>query len=117
MAVLRGCDSAKNAITHYEVLERYGEVSYIKCLLETGRTHQIRVHMAYIGHALLGDEVYASTKTLFEKRHAALFDGQMLHARRLTLTHPTTKERMSFECELPDNFKKTIRILREEAEK
>ena len=117
MAVLRGSDSAKNAITHYEVLERYGEVSYIKCLLETGRTHQIRVHMAYIGHALLGDEVYASTKTLFEKRHAALFDGQMLHARRLTLTHPTTRERMSFECELPDNFKKAIRILREEAEK
>ncbi len=117
MAVLRGSDSAKNAITHYEVLERYGEVSYIKCLLETGRTHQIRVHMAYIGHALLGDEVYASTRTLFEKRHATLFDGQMLHARRLTLTHPTTRERMSFECELPVNFKKAIRILREEAGK
>ena len=102
---------AKEATTHYEVLERYGEVSYIRCLLETGRTHQIRVHMSYIGHPLLGDEVYSSTKTNFEKRHAPLFDGQILHAKRLSLTHPRTGERMTFECELPDNFKRLIEIL------
>ena len=117
MAVLHGSESAKHAVTHYEVLERYGETSYVKCLLETGRTHQIRVHMAYIGHALLGDEVYASAKTRFEKVHPALFDGQALHAKRLTLTHPKTGERMTFECELPENFKKIVKLLREEAEK
>lgn len=118
MAVLtKDGASAKQAITHYEVLARYGEVSYVKCLLETGRTHQIRVHMSYIGHALLGDEVYASAKTRFEKLHAPLFCGQALHAKRLTLTHPKTKERMSFECELPENFKKLIDILNKEANK
>ena len=117
MAVLHGCEHAKEAVTHYEVLERYGDISYVKCLLETGRTHQIRVHMAYTGHALLGDEVYATSKTVFEKHHPQLFDGQALHAKRLTLTHPRTRERMSFECELPDNFKKIIKILREEADR
>ena len=117
MAVLHGSDSAKNAVTHYEVLERYGEISYIKCLLETGRTHQIRVHMSYTGHPLLGDEVYATPKTNFEKHHPALFDGQALHAKRLSLTHPRTGERITFECELPDNFKRALKLLREEAEK
>ena len=117
MAVLHGSEHSKPAVTHYEVLERYGDISYVKCLLETGRTHQIRVHMSYTGHALLGDEVYASTKTTFEKHHPALFDGQALHAKRLTLTHPKTGVRMSFECELPDNFKKILCILREEADK
>ena len=113
MAVLTGADAhAKDALTHYEVLERYGDITYIKCLLETGRTHQIRVHMAYIGHHLLGDEVYSTSKTRFEKLHAPLFDGQALHAKRLTLTHPTTKERMTFECDLPDNFEKLLGILR-----
>ena len=113
MAVLTGADAhAKDALTHYEVLERYGDITYIKCLLETGRTHQIRVHMAYIGHHLLGDEVYATGKTRFEKLHAPLFDGQALHAKRLTLTHPRTKERMTFECKLPDNFEKLLGILR-----
>jgi 23S rRNA pseudouridine1911/1915/1917 synthase len=113
MAVLTGADAhAKDAVTHYEVLERYGDITYIKCLLETGRTHQIRVHMSYIGHHLLGDEVYSASKTRFEKLHAPLFDGQALHAKRLTLTHPITKERMTFECKLPDNFEKLLGILR-----
>lgn len=117
MAVIHGSESAKRAVTHYEVLERYGEISYVRCLLETGRTHQIRVHMSYIGHPLLGDEVYATSKTNFEKHHPSLFDGQALHAKRLTLTHPKTKERMTFECDLPDNFERTVKLLREEAEK
>ena len=107
-----GSPSAKEAITHYEVAEEFGQATHLKLLLETGRTHQIRVHMAHIGHTLFGDEVYATNKTRFEKLHASLFDGQALHARRLSLTHPTTKERMEFECELPDNFKKLLEILR-----
>ncbi len=111
MAVIKNGEGAREAVTHYEVIRSYGQVSYLKLRLETGRTHQIRVHMSYLGHALLGDEVYSGTKTLFEKQHAPLFDGQILHARRLSLTHPRTGERMTFECELPDNFKRLIEIL------
>lgn len=112
MAVLIGDElHAKHAVTHYEVLSRFGEISYVALKLETGRTHQIRVHMSYIGHPLLGDEVYASSKTLFEKRHPALFDGQALHAKRLTFTHPKSGERMSFESPLPENFEKMLRLL------
>ena len=111
MAVIKNGDRARDAVTHYEVLRAYGHITYLKLKLETGRTHQIRVHMSYLGHALLGDEVYSSAKIPFEKQHAPLFDGQILHAKRLSLTHPRTGERMSFECELPDNFKKLIDIL------
>ena len=107
---------AKDAVTHYEVMESYGSVSYLKLYLETGRTHQIRVHMASLGHALLGDEVYGGSKIPFEKRHAPLFDGQMLHARRLSFIHPTTNERMEFECPLPDNFLRALELLRSENE-
>ena len=85
MAVIEG---GREAITHYEVVRRYGSVSYLKLRLETGRTHQIRVHMSHTGHALLGDPVYARVKTRFEERHPKLFDGQALHAARLTFTHP-----------------------------
>ena len=108
MAVLKNSESAREAVTHYEVLARYGNISYLKLMLETGRTHQIRVHMSYTGHPLLGDEVYGQSKIPFEKRHAALLNGQALHAKRLSLTHPRTGERMTFECELPDNFKELI---------
>ncbi len=111
MAVIKNGDGAREAVTHYEVIRSYGQITYLKLRLETGRTHQIRVHMSHLGHALLGDEVYSSSKTLFEKQHAPLFDGQMLHAKRLSLTHPKTQKRMTFECELPDNFKKLIDIL------
>ena len=112
--ILSGDHTAREAITHYRVLERFGGVSYLALELETGRTHQIRVHMSYIGHALLGDEVYAKNKTQFEKRHPSLFSGQALHAIKLTLTHPKTKERMTFECDLPDEFKKALELLRKE---
>ena len=115
MAVIpEGKGSSKPAVTHYYVNKSYGEITYLRLVLETGRTHQIRVHMSYKGHALLGDEVYAKTKTRFEKLHAPLFDGQALHAKRLTLTHPRTNERMTFECELPDNFKKMLELLERE---
>ena len=104
--------NSKNAVTHVEVMESFTGATYVKCILETGRTHQIRVHMAYKGHALLGDEVYATTKTLFEKRHVTLFDGQMLHARRLSFIHPRTKEKVEFEAPLPENFERALQILR-----
>ena len=113
MAVLASPDAhAKDAVTHYEVLERYGEASYLKLYLETGRTHQIRVHMSHLGHPLLGDEVYSTSKTRFEKMHPALFDGQMLHAKRLSFIHPRTGEKIEVECELPQNFLRALELLR-----
>ena len=116
MAVLTGVGArAREAVTHYTVLERYGSISYLALRLETGRTHQIRVHMAHTGHGLLGDPVYGGAVTPFEKRHAPLFDGQILHAKRLTLTHPRTGERMTFESPLPENFEKLLEILRGES--
>ena len=118
MAVITSPDrTAREAVTHYEVVRGYGQITHLKLRLETGRTHQIRVHMSHLGHALLGDEVYApKAKTPFEKKHPALFDGQMLHAKRLTLTHPRTGERMTFECPLPDNFLAALEILDRESE-
>ena len=104
----------REAVTHYRVLERFGGISYLALELETGRTHQIRVHMSYKGHPLLGDEVYGASKCRFEERHSKLFDGQALHATRLTLTHPETGERMSFDAPLPDNFQKALELLRAE---
>ena len=116
MAVIRdGTGSSREAVTHYEVLERFGSISYLALKLETGRTHQIRVHMSYTGHPLLGDEVYKKSKTQFEIKHPSLFDGQALHAVRLTLTHPKTGERMTFECPLPKKFEEALRILRSES--
>ena len=113
MAVLPSPDAhAKEAVTHYEVLERYGEASYLKLYLETGRTHQIRVHMAHLGHSLLGDEVYATSKTRFEKLHPAIFDGKMLHAKRLSFVQPRTEEKVEVECELPPNFLRALELLR-----
>lgn len=112
MAVIRdSLHTARDAVTRYEVIERYGEVSYLKLRLETGRTHQIRVHMSYKGHPLLGDELYGGGTTKFEKAHPKLFDGQALHAKKLSFEHPISKEMLTFECDLPDNFKKMLDIL------
>ncbi len=117
MAILpEGAPGARDAVTHYEVLGRYGEVSYVKLHLETGRTHQIRVHMASLGHPLLGDEVYGGGKTRFEKAHPKLFDGQALHARKLSFKHPTSGEAVSFECPLPENFEKALTLLKKDLE-
>lgn len=98
--------NSKNAITHYEVLERLKGYSYIKCILETGRTHQIRVHMAYIGHPVSGDEVYGN------KREKTGFEGQCLHARKIGFIHPRTEEYMEFSSELPEYFSKYLDKLR-----
>ena len=112
MAVLTAPGAhSKNAVTHYEVIESFGAISYLKLILETGRTHQIRVHMSYTGHPLLGDTVYGGGKTQFEKIHSKLLCGQALHAKKLTLTHPRTKERLTFESNLPKEFQKLLEIL------
>lgn len=95
----------KPALTRFQVLECFGDYSLVELQLETGRTHQIRVHMAYIGHPVAGDEVYGSRKTL--KGH-----GQFLHARTLGFTHPRTGETMEFSAEVPEIFQKTLEILR-----
>lgn len=89
---------SRHAVTHYRVLERLGKFSFIEAQLETGRTHQIRVHMAYIGHPLLGDLVYGPKKQPFH------LDGQVLHAKILGFLHPITKEYMEFQSELPEYF-------------
>ena len=116
MAVIRDPSSgrtAKNAITHYTVLERFKGYSFIRCKLETGRTHQIRVHMASIGHPILGDPVYGGENTKFFQSNKALIHGQCLHAGELHLTHPTTKEQMKFSCEMPEDTKKLLEKLRQ----
>ena len=113
MAVM---SDGKYAATNYEVVGEYSAggitASHVRLKLETGRTHQIRVHMAYIGHPLLGDSVYGGGGTQFEKKHPACFEGQSLHASCLELTHPSTGERMSFSCPLPDNFTRLLELLK-----
>ena len=112
MAVLKeGQGTARNAVTHYKTLARYKGFSLVRCQLETGRTHQIRVHMAYKGHPLLGDGVYGGGKTQFEAANKGLISGQCLHAKELMLTHPKTGKEMYFECQLPDEMKKIIEKL------
>ena len=98
--------NGKRAVTHYRVLEQFGKFSYIECQLETGRTHQIRVHMASIGHPLLGDDVYGSGKSPFN------LCGQTLHAGVLGFIHPTTKEYVEYSADLPEYFQKVISRLR-----
>ncbi|MDD6620476.1 MAG: RluA family pseudouridine synthase [Eubacteriales bacterium] len=91
--------NSKNATTHYEVINRFGDFTHIRCILETGRTHQIRVHMAYIGHPLAGDMVYGPKKVIKS------LEGQCLHAGEIGFVHPRTGEYMEFKSELPDYFK------------
>ena len=109
MAVVTG---GREAITHYEVIEEYPSFTYAKFNLETGRTHQIRVHTSYTGHPIMGDTVYGGGKTQFERANAPLLNGQILHARVLSFPHPRTKEKVTFECDLPNNFKKLLEKLR-----
>ncbi|MBR7095370.1 MAG: RluA family pseudouridine synthase, partial [Clostridia bacterium] len=114
MAVLReGQGRSREAITHYRVLERFGGITYLALELETGRTHQIRVHMSHLSHPLLGDTVYGGGRTPFERRHAALLEGQCLHAAALTLPHPRTGEILRFESPLPEEFTRLLTILRD----
>ena len=91
-------------MTHWSVVERFGKYTLVRCELETGRTHQIRVHMSYIGHALMGDSVYGGGGTVFEAKHKKLISGQCLCATELRLTHPTTKKLMTFTTPMPESF-------------
>ena len=113
MAVLSAGDGhARHAVTHYEVLERYRGYCFVRCELETGRTHQIRVHMAHLGHPLVGDVTYGGGKTKFELSNKSLIDGQCLHAGELKLTHPRTGEAMHFHSEIPCEMKKLMEKMR-----
>ena len=114
MAIAKAGDG-REAITHFEVLERFGSFAHVQCRLETGRTHQIRVHMASLGHPLLGDPVYGGDGTQFQSRHKALFHGQCLHAAELRLIHPRTDKEMHFESPLPADFDTVLALLRKES--
>ena len=95
----------KDAITHYRVLKRFGNYTYVECRLETGRTHQIRVHMSHIGHPLLGDEVYGHKEKHFD------LQGQTLHAKILGFRHPATEEYIETDAPLPEYFSKLLKTL------
>lgn len=98
--------NSKLATTHYKVLQRFGNFTHIRCVLETGRTHQIRVHMAFIGHPIAGDSVYGPKKVITE------LNGQCLHAKQIGFVHPITKEYMEFESDLPEYFTKFLTKLK-----
>ena len=100
-------ENSKDAVTHIRVLERYKDSTLIRCKLETGRTHQIRVHLSYIGHPVVNDPVYGHKK-LIDKDF-----GQMLHAEKLGFIHPTTKEYMEFTAEPPKRFQEKLNIYKE----
>lgn len=99
--------NSKNAVTHYEVLNRFGNFTHIRCTLETGRTHQIRVHMAYIGHPVAGDEVYGPKKV--QKG----LNGQCLHAKHIGFVHPSTGKWLEFESPLPQYFTDFLNSLKQ----
>lgn len=99
----------KSAVTHFKVLERFGEYTLVECALETGRTHQIRVHMTHIGHPLVGDPKYGTNG---KRKDNFSIQGQALHSMSLELDHPVTGERMTFNTELPEDMQKILRYLR-----
>lgn len=99
-------EGGRQAITEYEVAERFGKYTVVKCRLKTGRTHQIRVHMEYLGYPLVGDPKYSPMKTPFA------INGQALHSLTLSFTHPRTGERFTFEAPLPEDMKKILTRLR-----
>jgi len=106
--ILDNAKGAKKAVTHYRVLERFGLFTYIEVTLETGRTHQIRVHMSYIKHPILGDDVYAPSKNRYGAR------SQMLHAGSIGFKHPSSRQYMEFSVEPPEEFNNVLMRLRKE---
>ncbi len=111
MSVVPG---GREAVTHYKVLERFNGFTYIEARLETGRTHQIRVHFSNIGHPLMGDTVYGGGNTLFEKKHSSMLSGQMLYAKSVGFIHPKTGEYKVISVPLPEWFEKVLKSLREQ---
>ncbi len=116
MAVIRNPDlKARDAVTHWQVVSRGSaegqSFTLVRCELETGRTHQIRVHMSSIGHPLLGDPIYGGANTRLEVKHKHWIQGQCLHAKELTFTHPTTGKEVRFECPLPEGMQAMIDYL------
>ena len=101
----------KPAITHYDVVERFPGVTLVRCKLETGRTHQIRVHMQHIGHPLVGEQIYSASR---RSHHKIPFPRQALHAERLGLIHPLFKDPVQWECPLPPDFESLLEALRED---
>ena len=97
--------NSKPATTHYEVIKRYGDFTHVRCVLETGRTHQIRVHMAYLGHPVAGDAVYGQRKVITR------LNGQCLHAKHIGFVHPVTNEYLEFESDLPEYFTSFLNYL------
>lgn len=108
MAIVK---DGKPAVTHYSVVSHLEKADHIALQLETGRTHQIRVHMASLGHPLLGDTVYGGGKSRFEVTHASLLSGQCLHAKTISFVHPITGELMKFDSALPEYFTECLRLL------
>lgn len=100
-------EAGRRAVTHYSVIERFGKYTLVRFELETGRTHQIRVHAASLHHPIVGDAVYGGSQELYKS-------GQLLHAKVLVLTHPHTGERVTFECDLPDYFEEVLQKLRKQ---
>ncbi|OIJ09829.1 pseudouridine synthase [Anaerobacillus arseniciselenatis] len=100
-------DNSRDAVTHFSVIERFNEFTFVECKLETGRTHQIRVHMKYIGHPLAGDPKYGPSRTL-----KLPIEGQALHAAVLGFVHPDTGEEMVFEKEAPEDFQHLLNHIR-----
>lgn len=100
-------EHGKPAVTHFRMLERFGDYTLVECRLETGRTHQIRVHMASIGHPVLGDPKYGPRKAC-----PFAIEGQALHSLSLSLTHPVTRERMTFTAPLPEDMANILKVLR-----
>lgn len=93
-------ETGQQAITHYEVLQEFTDISVVKCILETGRTHQIRLHMSAIGHPLIGDSMYGITSNFI--------DRQALHSSKISFIHPISKEHISFECSLPEDIQRLL---------
>ena len=115
MAVIHDSEKkSRNAVTHWSVIERFGRYTLLRCELETGRTHQIRVHMSYIGHPLLGDSLYGGGGTAFEHKHKGLISGQCLCATELRLTHPESGKEMTFKVDMPKEFVTLTDIMRRE---
>lgn len=104
--------NSKRAVTHIYPLEYFHGATFVRCELETGRTHQIRVHLSSIGHPILGDDVYGRPKDAVEQKFGRGLCGQTLHAGKICFTHPRTGEKMTLKCPLPEYFEELLRKLR-----